>query len=161
METTTDGSIHAIDSPPKAQEAEVVIRHLNRSYQASDQVIDREIIDESGDILIQTSSKELLISSKILALASPVFKAMLNSKFLEGITADASALREQEQKREEQRQTLTREEKELLNRKQRQEEQQQTLAADASELALQEQKQEERRNTLAAVADELINQEQR
>jgi len=49
-------------------------------------VIDREIINESGNILIQTSSKELLILSKILALASPVFKAMLNLKFLEGIT---------------------------------------------------------------------------
>ena len=86
METTDDGSIRAEDSPLEAQEAELVIRHSNRSYQPSDQVIDREIIDEDGDILVQTSSKELLISSKILTLASPVFKAMFNSKFLEGST---------------------------------------------------------------------------
>lgn len=52
-----------------------------------DQVIDREIIDEDGDILVQPRSKELLVSSKILALASPVFKAMFNSRFLEGGTS--------------------------------------------------------------------------
>jgi len=86
METTNDGNIYAVGSPPETQEAELVIRHSDRSYQPLDQVIDREIIDEDGDILVQTSSKELLVSSKILALASPVFKAMFNSKFLEGST---------------------------------------------------------------------------
>lgn len=86
METNDDGNIHTVDSPARAQEAELVIRHLNRSHQPSDRVIDREIIDEDGDVLVQTSSKELLVSSKILALASPVFKAMFNSKFLEGST---------------------------------------------------------------------------
>ena len=77
------------------------------------------------------------------------------------LTRDASALREQEEKREERRQTLIREGKELLNRKQRREEQQEILAADASKLILQKEKQEERRSTLVAVADELVNQEQR
>lgn len=84
METTNDRNIHAADSPPEAQEAEPVIRQPNRSYQPSDQVIDREIVNEDGDILVQTSSQELLVSSKILTLASPVFKTMFNSKFLEG-----------------------------------------------------------------------------
>jgi hypothetical protein len=48
--------------------------------------IDRDIIDEDGDVLVQADSKELLVSSKILILASPVFKAMLKSKFRKGRT---------------------------------------------------------------------------
>ena len=86
METTDPANVHVEDSPLEAQSAQLVIRHPNRSYQPSDQVIHREIIDEDGDVLVQTKAKELLVSSKILALASPVFKAMLNSNFLEGST---------------------------------------------------------------------------
>lgn len=52
-----------------------------------DQVIDREIVDKDGDVLVQTRSKEVLVSSNILALASPVFKAMFNSRFLYGSTS--------------------------------------------------------------------------
>ena len=62
------------------------MQHSDSSYQPSDQVFDREVIDEDGDVLVQTSTKEFLISSKVLSLASPVFKAMFNSKFLEGST---------------------------------------------------------------------------
>ena len=86
MEAADNGSIYVEDTPLEAQEAELVIRHSNRSCEPPNQVIDREIIDDDGDVLVQTGSKELLVSSKILALASPVFKAMFNSKFLEGST---------------------------------------------------------------------------
>ena len=86
MEAADNGSIYAEDTPLEAQEAELVIRHSDRSCEPPDQVIDRGIIDDDGDVLVQTSSKELLVSSKILALASPVFKAMFSSKFLEGST---------------------------------------------------------------------------
>ena len=86
MEAADDGTTHAEDMPPEAEEAEVLVWHSNRSSESPEQVIDREIIDDDGDVLVQTKSKELLVSSKILALASPVFKAMFNSNFLEGNT---------------------------------------------------------------------------
>ena len=45
----------------------------------------REILDPDGDVLIQTStSKQLLVSSKAMSLASPVFRRMLSSGFKEG-----------------------------------------------------------------------------
>ena len=86
MDIAGDANTHAEDSPLNAQETELLIWHSNRSDQTSDQVIDREIIDDDGDVLVQTNSKEMLVSSKILALASPVFKAMFSSNFLEGTT---------------------------------------------------------------------------
>ena len=86
METTDIGNNYAGDTPLEAQEAELVVGVSDRSHEASDQVIDREIIDDDGDVLIQTSPKEFLVSSKILALASPVFKAMFKPNFLEGST---------------------------------------------------------------------------
>ena len=86
METDDDGNIHTKDSPPEAQETELVIRHSDRSSEPPDQVIDREIIDDDGDVLARTDSKEFLISSKILELASPVFTAMFNARFLERTT---------------------------------------------------------------------------
>ena len=90
MDAYDGGNTHAKDSPLDAQEADLVDWHSNRweqpSEQPSDQFRDREIIDDDGDVLVQTISKELLVSSKILALASPIFKGMFNSKFLEGKT---------------------------------------------------------------------------
>ena len=88
MATTTDSNIHAEDPLLDAQEAEQVIQHSDSlcEYQPSDEVIDREVIDKNGDVLIQTSAKEFLVSSKILAVASPVFEAMFKSNFLEGST---------------------------------------------------------------------------
>ena len=89
METTDDGNTHAEDTPLDTQEKQLVIRHSNPSSEPSDHVVDREIIDDDGDVLVQTNSKELLLSSKILALASPVFKAMFSPNFLEGSTAQS------------------------------------------------------------------------
>ena len=87
MAATYEGETRAVESPPAAQGVDFVIQQSsNCSPQPSDQAVDREIIDEDGDVLVQSGSKELLVSSKILALASPVFKAMFNSKFLEGST---------------------------------------------------------------------------
>ena len=86
METADDGNTHAEDSPSETQEAGLAIWHPNRSGEPPDLVIDREIIDDDGDVLAQTKSKQMLVSSKILALASPVFKAMFSSNFLEGST---------------------------------------------------------------------------
>lgn len=48
--------------------------------------IEREVLDEDGDVLIKSGFKEFLVSSKILTLASPVFKAMFRSGFIEGTT---------------------------------------------------------------------------
>ena len=86
METTNDGNIHDEDPPLEAQEVQIIIQHSDSSCLPLNQVIDREVIDEDGDVLIQSSAKEFLVSSKILGLASPVFKAMFNSNFLEGST---------------------------------------------------------------------------
>ena len=86
MDAADDGNTHAEDTPSDAQEAQLVILHSNRSDQPLDHVTDLEIIDDDGDVLVQTSSKEMLGSSKIFALASPVFKPMFNSNFLEGNT---------------------------------------------------------------------------
>jgi BTB/POZ domain len=79
----------AMESAPAAQETEPVIDKFSKcSMQTSDRAVaDRDVIDEDGDVLIQSGSKELLVSSKILSLASPVFKAMFNSRFREGSTA--------------------------------------------------------------------------
>lgn len=84
MEATDGGNNHAEDTPVEEQEDKLVI--LNGSSELPDEVIDRDIIDEDGDVLVKTNSNEMLVSSKLLALASPVFKAMFNSKFREGST---------------------------------------------------------------------------
>jgi hypothetical protein len=42
------------------------------------------VIDPAGDIILRTGEKSLLVSSKILAVASPVFKAMFGPHFKEG-----------------------------------------------------------------------------
>jgi BTB/POZ domain len=76
----------AMDSPPAPQETEAVIDKLSKgSMQSLDQAVaDRDIIYEDGDVLIIFGSRELLVSSKALSIASPVFKTMFNSRFIEG-----------------------------------------------------------------------------
>ena len=93
MDAADDGNTHAEDTPSDAQEAQLVILHSNRSDQPLDHVTDLEIIDDDGDVLVQTSSKEMLVSSKILALASPVFKAMYNSNINESRATPFEAYR--------------------------------------------------------------------
>jgi hypothetical protein len=48
------------------------------------------MIDPDGDVLLQVGSSEpkahLLVSSKVLSLASPVFAVMLSPQFKEGIS---------------------------------------------------------------------------
>ncbi|KAI9681152.1 MAG: hypothetical protein M1817_002434 [Caeruleum heppii] len=85
MDIADDVKGSTADSSPAAQETKLVLRQASSCpSQTSDQPLDREIIDEAGDLLVQTSSKEFLVSSKILTLASPIFKAMFGSGFLEG-----------------------------------------------------------------------------
>ena len=52
-----------------------------------DGTLDTIEIDAAGDLWLEMDSRKLLVSSKILSLASPVFNAMLNSKFREGQNA--------------------------------------------------------------------------
>ena len=82
METADDGNIHAEDTPLEGREAELVTWRPNPLSETPDQVIDREIIDDDGDVLLQTNSKQFLVSSKILEIASPVFTAMFNARHL-------------------------------------------------------------------------------
>ena len=49
-----------------------------------------EVVDQDGDVLVQTGNRDILVSSKILGLASPVFSAMLNSVFKEGQVSRSS-----------------------------------------------------------------------
>lgn len=54
-------------------------------WQLSDEpAVDREIIDDEGDILLRSGVRESQVSSKVLALASSYFDAMFKSKFSEG-----------------------------------------------------------------------------
>ncbi|KIV95311.1 hypothetical protein PV10_02981 [Exophiala mesophila] len=48
-------------------------------------------IDPDGDLIIKIGWKKLRVSSHVLCLASPVFKVMLRSNFIEGVTAENSA----------------------------------------------------------------------
>jgi len=41
-------------------------------------------LDHSGDIILKVGDKSLLVSSKILTIASPVFRAMFGPHFQEG-----------------------------------------------------------------------------
>ena len=41
-------------------------------------------LDPQGDIVLSVGEKRLLSSSKVLSLASPVFRAMFGSQFSEG-----------------------------------------------------------------------------
>lgn len=43
------------------------------------------IIDPHGDLILQVDNESLLVSSRVLALVSPVFEAMLKPNFKEGI----------------------------------------------------------------------------
>ena len=42
------------------------------------------VIDPAGDIILRTGEKSILVSSKILTVASPVFQAMFGPHFKEG-----------------------------------------------------------------------------
>ena len=53
----------------------------------SNKILDHKIIDDDGDVLVQSGPKSFLVSSKVLMLASPVFKAMFSRGFLEGSTS--------------------------------------------------------------------------
>lgn len=44
----------------------------------------RDIYDENGDLLVKSDSKQFLVSSKVLELASPVFETIFKSCFREG-----------------------------------------------------------------------------
>lgn len=52
---------------------------------------ERIIIDNRGDVLVEAGSKRILVSSKILSMASSVFDAMLNSRFAEGVATRSAA----------------------------------------------------------------------
>jgi hypothetical protein len=42
------------------------------------------VLDSSGDVTLQLGDKLLLVSSKVLSVASPVFRAMFGPHFQEG-----------------------------------------------------------------------------
>ena len=46
--------------------------------------LERVVIDDEGDVLLKTSTKEFLASSKALGLASSYFRTMFKSNFSEG-----------------------------------------------------------------------------
>ena len=46
------------------------------------------IVDPDGDVMLELSNITLRVSSKVLSLASPVFKAMLGPNFSEGIPTE-------------------------------------------------------------------------
>lgn len=45
---------------------------------------EREIFHKKGDVLIVSDSKEMLVSSQVLSMVSPVFERMFEPGFLEG-----------------------------------------------------------------------------
>lgn len=45
---------------------------------------DKVIFDPHGDVILEAEEKRLLVSSKVLSLASPVFAAMFKPQFKEG-----------------------------------------------------------------------------
>lgn len=47
--------------------------------------MEQTIIDPHGDLILQVENESLLVSSRILALVSPVFEAMLKPNFKEGV----------------------------------------------------------------------------
>jgi hypothetical protein len=53
-------------------------------------VLSTEMIDRDGDVLVHSGNRKLLVSSKVLGLASPVFYTMLNSDFREGNSGRSS-----------------------------------------------------------------------
>ena len=83
---TNDLNEDSVDiSSPISQETALAYRTSSCDLpQASRHSVAREIIDEDGDVLVQACSKEFVVSSKVLILASPVFRAMFSSRFLEG-----------------------------------------------------------------------------
>ena len=48
-------------------------------------------IDPTGEVIIEVGDQQLRVSSKVLSLASPVFKPMFNSGFKEGLTSEVTA----------------------------------------------------------------------
>ena len=54
---------------------------------------DNNIIDSEGDVILICHEAELQVSSKVLGLASPVFKALLSSNFAEGHPTSSKSIR--------------------------------------------------------------------
>jgi hypothetical protein len=48
-------------------------------------------IDAAGDVVVQIGEERIRISSKVMSLASPVFKGMFRSGFKEGLTPQSTA----------------------------------------------------------------------
>ena len=48
------------------------------------QQVQHAVMDPEGDVILELHDRTLLVSSKIISLASPVFKAMLGPSFTEG-----------------------------------------------------------------------------
>jgi len=55
--------------------------------------ISKEVIDPEGDLILVLPNAKLQVSSKILCMTSKVFKAMLSTRFAEGITEVMEGIR--------------------------------------------------------------------
>lgn len=47
-------------------------------------------INPTGDVIVEIGEERVRVSSKVMSLASPVFRAMFNSGFKEGLTAQTT-----------------------------------------------------------------------
>ena len=54
---------------------------------------DISVIDPEGDVILVSGETEFQVSSKVLSLASPVFKALFSPNFAEGQTISSNAIR--------------------------------------------------------------------
>ena len=55
--------------------------------------ISKIVIDSDGDVILVLAGTELQVSTKVLGVASPVFKAMFGPHFLEGTELNTTSLR--------------------------------------------------------------------
>jgi hypothetical protein len=50
------------------------------------------VIDPAGDMILKVDKTTLLVNSKVLSIASPVFRAMLGPNFQEGVSLTQKGL---------------------------------------------------------------------
>ncbi len=74
---------------------EIISSALTSLYAESLDIASTSVIDPEGDVVLVCGGTESQVSSKVLILASPVFKALFSSSFAEGQPTPSKVVRVQ------------------------------------------------------------------
>lgn len=75
------------------EHCELISSALTSLYVTNHNMANISVIDQEGDVILICGEDEFQVSSKVLSLASPVFKALFSPRFAEGQPTSSKAAR--------------------------------------------------------------------